>query len=305
MLLSDDKELFERAINNTALHFSILREYVEKDYWLVSLLKNIFQSGNEYVFKGGTSLSKCFKLIYRFSEDIDISYKQPYEELGPSPKDRLFKGISKNILKSGLSISNKESLRRDRYFNRFICPYPTILGKTSIDTKIIIELAGQTPSFPSETKKIQTFIGEYFESINRSDLVAQYGLEAFDITVQSLSRTFVDKTFALCDYFLSGKSEKRSRHIYDLNKITKQIKLDKELVSIFNEVKDYRKNSSVCLSAHGDRKLHIILKQIIEQKFFYEDYTAYTYVLLYEKVSYEQCEETLLEIYNFLKEYNL
>jgi predicted nucleotidyltransferase component of viral defense system len=52
----------------------ILDIYVEKDYWVTLALHTIFQDeiGKETVFKGGTALSKCFGMIQRFSEDIDL-----------------------------------------------------------------------------------------------------------------------------------------------------------------------------------------------------------------------------------------
>ena len=53
----------------------IIAKALEKDWWVTLTLKALFQTAyaNEIVFKGGTSLSKCWKLINRFSEDIDIS----------------------------------------------------------------------------------------------------------------------------------------------------------------------------------------------------------------------------------------
>ena len=81
MRLDSDQELFKTAIEAVEKENKILREYVEKDYWIVLLLKEIFHQDQEYVFKGGTSLSKCHRLIKRFSEDIDISYEEPFVEI--------------------------------------------------------------------------------------------------------------------------------------------------------------------------------------------------------------------------------
>ena len=97
MRLDDNVELFKEVIENTAINFHVLNEYVEKDYWITLLLKEIFKHNNDYVFKGGTSLSKCHHLINRFSEDIDISYEKPYSEIGISEIERKYKGISSSI----------------------------------------------------------------------------------------------------------------------------------------------------------------------------------------------------------------
>lgn len=74
MNLHNHKELFEDAILATAEHLDMRDIYVEKDYWVTIALYEIFNSeaAAYSVFKGGTALSKCHKLIERFSEDIDM-----------------------------------------------------------------------------------------------------------------------------------------------------------------------------------------------------------------------------------------
>lgn len=74
MNLHTNKELFTQAITATAQQMRIPEIYIEKDYWLTLALKTIFQSEltTDVVFKGGTALSKCYRLIERFSEDIEL-----------------------------------------------------------------------------------------------------------------------------------------------------------------------------------------------------------------------------------------
>jgi len=69
MNLHTNKQLFQDAVIATAQRFSIPEIYIEKDYWVTVALHSIFHSpiANEAVFKGGTALSKCHKLIERFS----------------------------------------------------------------------------------------------------------------------------------------------------------------------------------------------------------------------------------------------
>ena len=75
MKLHQNKEAFEQVIASTAEYFNILEVFVEKDYWVTYVLKNLSQSKfkDNVVFKGGTSLSKAYRLINRFSEDIDLA----------------------------------------------------------------------------------------------------------------------------------------------------------------------------------------------------------------------------------------
>jgi len=74
MTLHENEQLFRQAIQAAADRLQIRAVYVEKDYWVTLALKDIFSSevGEDVVFKGGTALSKCFGLIERFSEDIDL-----------------------------------------------------------------------------------------------------------------------------------------------------------------------------------------------------------------------------------------
>ena len=74
MRLHENKELFQDAVIATSQQKGIREIYIEKDYWVTFALYNIFKNeiGRETIFKGGTALSKCFNLIQRFSEDIDL-----------------------------------------------------------------------------------------------------------------------------------------------------------------------------------------------------------------------------------------
>ena len=81
MKLHENKTLFNQAVRFTAQELGILDIYVEKDYWVTFALKIIFSSeaADYTIFKGGTALSKCYGIIERFSEDIDLVIVQSGE----------------------------------------------------------------------------------------------------------------------------------------------------------------------------------------------------------------------------------
>ena len=302
MRLDDDKQAFESLINKTSKWLTIAEEYVEKDYWLFLILKEIFKNDKRgYVFKGGTSLSKCHHLINRFSEDIDISYSSPFGEVNSGEIKRKFKGITEAIKTVGLKIGNADKLRWNRYFNQFQCPYDSFYSDTTIEQKVVIELAAQTPSFPSEEKTFSSFIGDYLESTNHHDLVEKYGLEPFNLQVQTLERTLVDKTFAICDYYLDRKCDNHSRHLYDISKLLTKVNLDQNLAALFEEVRSYRNNISVCVSARDGIRLSQLIDAIIKNKSYKNDYESKTMVLLYEKYPYSVCEKSLIRLRDFLR----
>lgn len=74
MDLRSDKEIFKELIALAADHFGYEQSHIEKDYWVCKILKEIALSEykEKVFFKGGTSLSKAYGLIERFSEDLDL-----------------------------------------------------------------------------------------------------------------------------------------------------------------------------------------------------------------------------------------
>ena len=306
MRLDSDSAFFVNCISNTSIKMDVLTEYVEKDYWLYLILKEIFRNNEKgYVFKGGTSLSKCHHLVNRFSEDIDISYSSNYKELTGGQARRQFNGVFNAIKRVGLEIENLDHLRARRYFNQFLCPYNSFFSNAIIKKKVVVELAAQTPSFPIEEKEFSCFICDYFESIGRHDLVEQYELEPIVLQVQSLSRTLVDKTFAICDYYLSKKCKNHSRHLYDISKLLTRVKFDESLADLFKQVREYRKEIVICKSAKEGIKLYDLMNKILTEQSYKKDYESITMTLLYEEYPYTICEQSLIDLANFLKSYDL
>ena len=72
-MLHKDRENFEQIILKVSEDTGIDASIVEKDYYVTLFLKRIVEVIPNIIFKGGTSLSKCYKLIKRFSEDIDLN----------------------------------------------------------------------------------------------------------------------------------------------------------------------------------------------------------------------------------------
>lgn len=93
MKLHENANLFRQAVQITAQQMGIADIYVEKDYWVTLALHIIFHNeiGSEAVFKGGTALSKCFGIIERFSEDIDLVVLNKEGEAGNQLKKKLKK----------------------------------------------------------------------------------------------------------------------------------------------------------------------------------------------------------------------
>ena len=115
----------------------------------------------------------------------------------------------------------------------------------------------------------------------------------------------MDKVFAVCDYYLSHKCERHSRHLYDINKILDSVELNEEVVVLFKQVKEYRKGNLVCLSAQDGVNLGDVLDEIINNDAFKDDYNNQTTRLLYELYPYSKCIDSLKQIRKFLIDYSL
>ena len=75
MKLDQQPELLADAVRAVSEYYRIAPVYIEKDYWISKILQQLSRSiyANNTVFKGGTSLSKGYGLINRFSEDVDVA----------------------------------------------------------------------------------------------------------------------------------------------------------------------------------------------------------------------------------------
>jgi predicted nucleotidyltransferase component of viral defense system len=91
-------KIFSDAIRAASEHLRINPVFVEKDYWITLVLNKLSKTkfANETVFKGGTSLSKGFGLINRFSEDVDIAIINASDKSGNVVKN-IIRTIEKEI----------------------------------------------------------------------------------------------------------------------------------------------------------------------------------------------------------------
>lgn len=299
MLLSNDKLQFQGIIERASRHFNIAVSYIEKDFYAITILKELVSRDPKFVFKGGTSLSVCQNIINRFSEDIDISYA---DETITTGTKRKIKQIFFDSIETVLPIGNPDDIRSRRVFNRYKCPYKTI---NELDDMVIVEWATQTPSFPVEEKTAQTIIGKYLESIGRFDVVQKYNLEAFTTKVLTKERTLVDKVFAICDYHISKKLTRQSRHIYDIYQLLKTVELNDEFISLFLKVKEYRKQQETCYSSKEGMVVSSLLNELIFEKTYLNDYNEKTLPLVYDRIKYEDCVPAIKQIANFLRMNNL
>ena len=294
-----DNEIFKDIILEISDKIKVNPSIIEKDYYVTLFLKRLFELEDNFVFKGGTSLSKCFHVINRFSEDIDINYLE-HRALTIGKRKKIKEMIQSISKEYDFEIVNLENTRSKRNFNQYRISYDNLFNNSSLKQVIIVETAFQTESYPVEVCSVQSMIGEYLESIHREDLIVKYQLEPFEVKVQSYIRTFIDKLFALVDYSLSGRIEEHSRHLYDLHKLFPLIEFNDDFFELFRLVREERRTNAYCLSAQENIDLKHELNTIIKNDIFKNDFNTLTINFVYEDISYDMVINTLHKIIQFI-----
>lgn len=295
MYLHEDRELFQEVITNTAVWMNLAIAVVEKDYYVTMILKLLSGKADNCVFKGGTSLSKGFHVLNRFSEDIDITFT---EHLGESRRKRLKYNIMKQVGEElGMSISNWNTIESDRDYNCYIFQYESLdaYAHNGLSEGVRVETALASYSFPTEKASIDSYVRRYL-AIDNENLIDEFGLGLFEMNLQSISRTYIDKVFALCDYYMQGKSKRYSRHLYDLYKLREYVVFDEEFVSLIKEVRNHRAKMKICPSAKEGVDVPALIHEFCEKEFYKHDYSSITEYFINDMIEYEQAVDQIISI---------
>lgn len=237
MKLHENKALFKDAILFTAQQVNLKPEYIEKDYWVTYALFTIFNSaiGEDTVFKGGTALSKCYNVIERFSEDIDLVVLRRPNETDSKLKAKL-KAIS-SVVEAVLPEIAVEGITQKMGMNRktahsYTKEFSGDYGQ--VRDAIIVEATWLGYYEPYTKKSIVSFIGQMMLDNSQADLAEKYGLLPFSLQVLEPIRTICEKIMSLVRFSYSTNPlddlKKKIRHTYDLHQLLQQ----KEFLDFFN-----------------------------------------------------------------------
>lgn len=272
---------WKEIIETVAREIGRNEQIVEKDTIQSMFLYELAQAELPFVFKGGTSLSKAYDLIDRFSEDIDLSMNRR-----PTQSERVkSKELIINIAeKLGLVLTNPEEIKSRYDYNKYVFQYDSMFA--AIPLEIIIETSYYQAVYPVEKHMVGSFVGKFCKE---RGITLPIPFEAAEVvmSVQSVERTFVDKVFAVCDYKIQNMQDRDSRHLYDICKLLGQVKLDQHLDELIDIVRDDRMQSKNNPSAQLEYNITQMLKEIIRSRFYESDYKNVTQKLLYEDISYD------------------
>ncbi len=192
---------FEQAILQAAIHHGLSAQFIEKDYYVTEILRITAEHlGEEAVFKGGTSLSKGWKLIKRFSEDIDLFIDLTARNPWPrrNERNRILRGLADAVAKHptltkleahrvGAGVSRTDNYSYETFFDEL----PGVAARVQLEPGI------RSGRMPCKVRTITSLVGDFLAETGRGEMGDD--IAGFDMTVLGYERTFVEKMFALHD----------------------------------------------------------------------------------------------------------
>ena len=237
LIASEQREIIQRVQAEKRLQLQI----IEKDWWVTEILRALFSLpyAEHISFKGGTNLSKCWNLIERFSEDVDIAIDREYLGFGgvlskTQISDKLRRAACSFVReKLQFDLTNKlieNGIQTTRFkVNVNITPvtttdpeiieveYQSVLNTLPyIRSKVIIEVSGRSMNEPVVPVELSSFIDDVFTN-------APFAEPKFNVRAVVPERTFLEKIFLLHEEFSKPteliRAERMSRHLYDIAQI--------------------------------------------------------------------------------------
>jgi hypothetical protein len=225
MILHENKKEFTEAIQAASDHLNISHVFIEKDYWITKVLKELSKSkyANEVVFKGGTSLTKAYKLIQRFSEDVDIAVLNVLE-MSSNQVKTLIRNVEKDITMDLTEIEVPGVTSKFSKFRKSVFTYPltgNFKFSAGISDKLIIEVNSFANPFPYHKLEIKSFITKFLELSDLKDLIKKYELEPFTLNVLDKKQTLLEKIVSLIrfsfDENVNESIASKIRQFYDIH----------------------------------------------------------------------------------------
>ncbi len=250
-------------INQTSAQVGIIPTAIEKDFWVMISLKAIFDTkyGAHIVFKGGTSLSKGWNIIDRFSEDIDLGFDRSYFDFGGELTRSRVKKLRKTAAKfiDKIFVPNLKAQLEDngiKDFNLSLIDfeesdtdplsieleYESLTDNIDyLKPRVLVELSSRSLRDPFELRRMRSFVGRMYPNNNFSD-------KEVKVPTVLPSRTMLEKIFLLHEEFQKPdpkkiRHQRMTRHLYDLGKLMDTQYLEAALndMQLYRSIVDHRR----------------------------------------------------------------
>lgn len=220
MNLHHNIKLYSDTLRAASQQLNIKSEFVEKDYWITLVLSRLAKSEyvDESVFKGGTSLSKGYNLINRFSEDVDLAIINRGNKSGNEIKT-IIRNVEKEITEELTEIPTEGITSKGSKFRKSVFEY-SAAEKGNANNKLIIEINSFANPFPYNKLTINSMVYDFLVQTKNENYIRENNLQPFEVNVLSKEQTLLEKLASLIrasygeehSVSISGKI----RHFYDL-----------------------------------------------------------------------------------------
>lgn len=215
-MLRDDPDAFDALRDAAAEIVGLAAGIVEKDYWAVEVLRSAtapIVGAEALVFKGGTSLSKAFGIIERFSEDIDLLVVT--DRTGNQRKN-LLRAVATRAT-GELGVAHEREREGKGYLNARYS-HPTRANVDFLAPGVLLEMGCRGGPLPNQRRRVESIMAAQAETVSAGSRSEYRDLDAFDVTVLAAQRTLAEKLAFLHHRASVGDLEalrSGARHLYD------------------------------------------------------------------------------------------
>lgn len=225
MKLHDNRELFANALRATSQELGIALEFVEKDYWICQILQRLSRHSQKarIVWKGGTSLSKAYGLIKRFSSDVDFAVL--LDGLSQNQQKKLVAKIGKDTTVDLTELDMPEATVKNNRFRKTYHAYKSLVNRRNKDLNflgnhVIVEINTYGNPYPYVKRSIKPFITEMMERHGLNVMIEEQDMSPFNLNVLDKRRTLCEKVVSLIRFSFENDAvaglASKIRHFYDL-----------------------------------------------------------------------------------------
>ena len=265
MNLHNNKKLFGETIRAASQYSGVRATLMEKDYWITFVLSQLSESqyAGRTVFKGGTSLSKGYELIHRFSEDVDIAVIGGENQSANEIK-ALIRAAEKEMT-AGLKEKNVEGVTsKGSRFRKAFFEYESI-DRANVSNTLIVEINSFANPFPFQLLSVKSFLHDFLARMGNEAMIEIFGLQPFRINVLAKEQTLMEKLVSLIRFSFDADPREslasKIRHFYDLYYLVNDPECATFVKSVefrkrFEELLQHDRDLFEVPSGWGDKSLH-------------------------------------------------
>lgn len=229
--LRADPDALAALVARTAKATGVVEAYVEKDFWATEVLRvasrereaQLADGGKapvEFLFKGGTSLSRVYRLVDRFSEDIDLLAVFP-DGVSMTARHTVLRQVDTDV-SAHLGIPGEVGSSETGVKRYTTYRYPTEHSSGLLKEGVLLELGSRGGTQPAALRPYRSMVAEHAIGVFGDSEYAWQEFVSFDVLTLAPERTLLEKLAGLHAMATAGdlvKLRLAGRHFYDIHQL--------------------------------------------------------------------------------------